>query len=218
MGYSIRGELLLVLGFPIYLVVLVLSIFKKSKRNIEINWLRESVKFVFMVYILILIGVTLFPINIGFKTYLEFFRLPINLIPFKDVFRQIGTVGTAYNGDTSFHIRLILRNVLGNFILLLPLGVITPVIWRKFTGIKNVLILGFGVSAGIELLQLLEILSGIVDVRIVDIDDVILNVLGVILGYLICEGILYLSNKYEVTFIVNMFGKVTKGEQLVEDN
>lgn len=210
MGYSLRGELLLVLGITIYLVVLVISIFKKRKRNIKINWLRESVKFLFMVYALILIGVTLFPINIGFKTYLEFFRLSVNLIPFKDVFRQIGTVGTAYSGDIAFHIRLILRNVLGNFILLLPLGVVAPIIWRKFTQIKNVIILGFAVSAGIELLQLLEIFSGIVFARIVDIDDIILNVSGVILGYLTYKGILYLSNKYNIKFMVNLFAKDTE--------
>lgn len=65
----------------------------------------------------------------------------------------------------------------------------------------------------IELLQLIEILSGRAFVRAVDIDDVILNVLGVIIGYLIYRGIFYLLNKYDIKFMINIFAERTKEQQ-----
>ncbi|MCY6354324.1 VanZ family protein [Clostridium sp. ZS2-4] len=213
MGYSIKGELMLVIGIPIYLVVFAISIFKKYKMNIKISWIRELVKFIFVLYVFLLLGVTLFPLSIGFKHSRDYFRLPINLIPFKEVVEEIGKIGTDYGGDVAFQVRLILRNVGGNLILLLPLGVISPIIWEEFTRIKRVIIQGFIVSICIELLQLIEILSGRAFVRAVDIDDVILNVLGVIIGYLIYRGIFYLSNKYDIKFMINIFAERTKEQQ-----
>lgn len=216
MGYLIDVETL-VLGVPICLIVLAISIFKKHKKDIKINWIREGVKFIFTLYVFLLVGVTLFPIGIGIKHSTEYFRLPINLIPFKEVVKRISEIGTAYNGDIGFQMSIILRNVGGNLILLIPLGVMSPIIWKKFTQIKMVIIEGFVVSASIELLQLVEILCGI-GLRVVDIDDVILNVLGVIIGYLIYRSIFYISNKYNIKFMINMFAENTKKQQSNRDS
>lgn len=216
MGYLIVGKLLLVVGVPIYLIISAIIILKKYKMDIKISWIREVVKFIFVLYVFLLLGVTLFPISIGFKHSPNYLRLPINLIPFKDVVEEIGKIGTTYRGDVAFHVNLILRNVGENLILLLPLGVISPIIWKQFTRIKRVIIQGLMVSVCIELLQLIEILSGRVLARAVDIDDVILNVSGVIIGYLIYRGIFYLSNKYDIKFMINTFAERTKEQQLDE--
>jgi len=134
----------------------------------------------------------------------NYYRLPINLIPSKDVVEQIGSISTSYGGDIAFSIRLILRNVLGNLILLTPLGVISPILWKQISSIKMVIKQGFIVSVCIELLQLIEILTRIVSARAVDIDDVILNVLGIVIGYLIYRIIYYLSNRYSINFMTNI--------------
>ncbi|MBS4537542.1 VanZ family protein [Clostridium sp. D2Q-11] len=210
MGYSLRSEFIVIIGIPIYLVVFAIHIFKRYKKNIKIKWFRELVKFVFVIYVLMLMSVTLFPIYIGIDHDPNYYRLPINLIPFKNVIKEIGMIGTSYGGDIVFHIKLILRNVVGNTILLLPLGVMSPIIWGKFTRVKMIILEGLIVSIFIELLQLIEILSGIAFMRAVDIDDLILNVLGVIIGYLIYKLTFYISNKYHIKSIMNLFAESTK--------
>ena len=76
------------------------------------------------------------------------------------------------------------KQVVGNFIMLLPLGIYLPVLYRKlrrFPGFFAVLFICLFVSIGIELLQL------ITSYRSVDIDDVILNTLGGCFGFIIYQ-------------------------------
>ena len=76
------------------------------------------------------------------------------------------------------------KQVVGNFIMLLPLGIYLPVLYRRlrrFPGFFAVLFICLFVSIGIELLQL------ITSYRSVDIDDVILNTLGGCIGFIIYQ-------------------------------
>ncbi len=67
-------------------------------------------------------------------------------------------------------------NFLGNILVFVPLGLMTPLLWERFRRFWKVLLLGAGVSLGIETLQLLL-------PRGTDVDDVWLNTLGAALGY-----------------------------------
>ncbi len=66
----------------------------------------------------------------------------------------------------------------------MPLGFLAPILWDKYKKFKSTVLLGFSISASIELLQLIESLFSGVG-RITDIDDVICNVIGSIVGYCI---------------------------------
>ncbi len=68
-------------------------------------------------------------------------------------------------------------HVFGNMFWFVPLGFLTPMISKKFNEIKGILILSFIFSFTIELFQFF-FNSGVSD-----IDDIILNVLGSLLGY-----------------------------------
>jgi glycopeptide antibiotics resistance protein len=70
-----------------------------------------------------------------------------------------------------------MRNLLGNLALLLPLGLLGPIAVPALDRWWRVAILALLVSTAIELTQLL------VPDRSADIDDVIVNVLGALLGY-----------------------------------
>jgi glycopeptide antibiotics resistance protein len=85
----------------------------------------------------------------------------------------------------------------------MPLGFLTPILWKKFRHYKNVALLGLAVSITIELLQLLESFVGGWG-RITDIDDVICNVLGTILGYLIYVLIMKMGDKYKIRVVNNL--------------
>jgi glycopeptide antibiotics resistance protein len=76
------------------------------------------------------------------------------------------------------------KQILGNFVMLLPLGIYLPVIYKRLRKVYDffvVLLICFLVSVVIELLQLAT------SYRSADIDDVILNTLGGGAGFLIYQ-------------------------------
>ncbi len=69
----------------------------------------------------------------------------------------------------------------GNVALFLPLGLLLPLVWEPIFGrLVPTLIVGVALSSGIELAQLT-----LVDGRVAATDDVILNVAGVLAGWLL---------------------------------
>lgn len=67
-------------------------------------------------------------------------------------------------------------NLVGNIALLVPLGFLAPFVYRNMTWKRS---LALGVGAGLSI----EIMQTVLRVGIFDIDDVILNALGVMIGY-----------------------------------
>ncbi|HEU5139399.1 MAG TPA: VanZ family protein [Bacillales bacterium] len=181
--YLITGGLIFILGVVCYLVGRVLLLGIRYKNHRPIDWLKEIIRFLFVIYICKVVSVTLFPLPVGFNSGIENITRSINLMPFKSIIENISHIGVAYDGDVQFMIGLILRNVGGNLLLLLPLGFLVPLLWLTFRHFKKMVLLGLTVSICIELLQLIETWAGGWS-RITDIDDIILNVLGVMLGYL----------------------------------
>lgn len=92
-----------------------------------------------------------------------------NLVPFHTLSIYLANLGSWFW----------MRNLLGNLALLLPLGLLGPVAIPALDRWWRVAILALLVSTAIELTQLL------VPDRSADIDDVIVNVLGALLGYVI---------------------------------
>lgn len=69
-----------------------------------------------------------------------------------------------------------IKNTMLNVLLFVPLGIFLPFLWRKYGKLKNTFLFGFGLSLSIELLQILTY-------RATDINDLIANTLGTVLGY-----------------------------------
>ena len=67
-------------------------------------------------------------------------------------------------------------NLIGNVVMLVPIGFIVPFIYGKMTWKKSLIL---AIAAGLAIEGMQEIWH----VGIFDIDDVILNALGVMLGY-----------------------------------
>ncbi|WP_176523720.1 VanZ family protein [Bacillus paramobilis] len=193
--YMINGSVFIIVGVIYYLIVRSIFIGMKSKKGV--NWWKELISFLFVIYIGMVVAITLFPIPIGFSTGIENIRLSINIIPFASIIKDIGKIGITYDGDVLFMIGLIVRNVGGNILLLMPLGFLAPIIWDKFKKIKNTILLGLAISISIELLQLIESLFSSW-IRITDIDDVICNVIGSIVGYFIYKITLMLASKFNI--------------------
>ncbi|HDR7517740.1 VanZ family protein [Bacillus mobilis] len=208
--YTINGNVFILLGVICYLLVRIILIGMKNKKGV--NWWKELISFLFAIYIGMVIAVTLFPIPIDFSTSIEHIRLSINVIPFVSIIKDIGKIGIAYDGDVLFMIGIIVRNVGGNILLLMPLGFLAPIIWGTFKKLKNTILLGLVISISIELLQLMESLFSSWG-RITDIDDVICNVIGSIVGYWIYKITLMLASKFNFR-VLNKTN--SKGMELTE--
>lgn len=74
---------------------------------------------------------------------------------------------------------LLSYQVIGNFIMLLPLGIYLPLLYKNMQGFFKVLLTCMLFSASIELMQL------VTNFRVTDVDDIILNTLGAGLGFII---------------------------------
>lgn len=70
------------------------------------------------------------------------------------------------------------KNTILNILLFVPLGILLPFLWKKYNTLKATLMFGFGMSLSIEILQILTY-------RATDINDIIANTLGAVLGYFI---------------------------------
>ena len=73
--------------------------------------------------------------------------------------------------------RDLLLNIIGNCAMFIPTGILTPVLYRHLDSFKKTVLTGFLISLSIEIIQLPFA------VRASDIDDLILNTLGVMVGY-----------------------------------
>ena len=72
-----------------------------------------------------------------------------------------------------------------NVLLFIPLGFFLPFLWKKFSSFWYTVLFGFCASALIEILQIFTL-------RATDINDLITNTFGTVLGYLLARLFLWL--------------------------
>ena len=90
----------------------------------------------------------------------------INLVPLSSIARGFRQGGA-----------LFLINIVGNIVVFLPLGLLLPSIDKRFNSWVRIMIIGITISLLIETLQLVSAQ------RVADVDDLLLNGIGAVLGY-----------------------------------
>jgi len=146
------------------LVILVLAEMVLIIKKIPLN--KNLLFVIFIIYCTLVVSVTLFPIPYQEKGY----DIAYNFKPFSSITNFL-RAGISYT----------MRNIVGNIILSLPLGILLPLISKK-KSFSNIFVLSVIFAICIELLQLkINLLIGY-RYRSVDVDDVILNTLGAIIG------------------------------------
>lgn len=80
-----------------------------------------------------------------------------------------------------------IKNLLGNFVLFLPMGIFLPILFKRLSIFKKYII------TIILVLLLIEIIQVITRLGSFDIDDLLLNLLGAILGFSIYKLLVQLK-------------------------
>ncbi len=182
-GYILNMIPYMIITIPIYLIVRII-IFKTKKK--KINWYHETGLFLFVIF---LVGLASQTIITKFEFGMNGFGIvksgghETNLIPFKviiDTYKEVFVNG---------YINYFIINFLGNIIMFMPIGFFIPLLWKANN--KKVIIAGFCSSLFIEICQLFL-------TRGTDIDDLMLNTIGTILGLLLYR---FLYNKFKNNII-----------------
>lgn len=153
----------------------------------KINLKKSIVWVLFLVYLLLLFRVILLKYGFTYSLYLmkNHGSIPLderirhsNFLPMKTIFYYL------FQHD---NFRVSIENLVGNLIAFAPLGFLLPFLSPKIKKFKNIFYASLILSLFFEITQLLTGLGSF------DVDDLILNVLGAILGlylYYLFEKIL----------------------------
>lgn len=147
--------------YPLFCILLpcMLYVLIQTKRfHRRTNFIHMIWVFIFLYYVYLVLETT------GIGTIWKIGLYPgmklqeeINLIPFRD----------------GISLSMIL-----NVVMFMPLGFLLPLLWKEYQSLVRTAIIGFCFSCGIEFCQLFNR-------RVSDVDDLLMNTLGAILGWLI---------------------------------
>lgn len=164
------GQLLILLGW-----VLFRSVAARKKKKLD--WKQEAWQLLFLVNLMVIYRMTFHP----------FARTDGKVQPL--IFEAVAAWPFRINWVPLVNLldyesrKDMLLNLIGNFAMFIPTGILTPLLYRNLDSLKKTVLTGFLISLAIEVIQLP------LAVRCSDVDDLILNTLGCLAGY----GILFLA-------------------------
>ena len=140
-------------------------------KNRKVNWKFEAKQIFFLINLLVIYRFTFHPFSkVDGQVQPLIFDIAtswpfrVNLVPFVNLM------------DYAVKREMIV-NLIGNFAMFIPTGIMTPLIYKNIDGVKSVVLTGFLISLVIEVIQLPFA------VRASDVDDLILNTAGCLAGY-----------------------------------
>lgn len=169
-----------------------------KKRKTSVKWNIEILRLLFVCYLTGLINLTLVPhnlwSNIWALIYIGYSGSQIEL--FNGSFNFVPTIFKIISGDLSFG-SWVKTMLAGNLLMFVPMGFFLPLISEKIN-IKSVLKISVIVPVVVEIIQ--PVVG-----RSFDVDDLILNFIGILIGYYVAIGIKALTYKIRgITYKHNM--------------
>jgi glycopeptide antibiotics resistance protein len=168
---------------PVWIVYrLLLIIYLQRKKN-TVNPTRELLLFLFVAYIGSVVAVTIVPATISGFNDPDAMRL--NVVP---IINTIKNYIDSLSEVSGFETRAAIENIAGNLMLFIPMGIFGPLLFKNIDSLKKVIVICIGCSFSIETIQYFSRAFG--TFRTADIDDIILNTIGGILGWVIYATII----------------------------
>ena len=162
-------------------IIIILSVKKENKRKIIL--VAESVMlfmYVNIIFILVFGGFRIFQSGHNNQSILEYIKFNSNFIPFKTIYNYFSIYFAGH-----INMSIVIENLLGNFMMFMPMGFLLPAIFKKQNKWFLFLATLASMLLGIEVAQLIFRLGSF------DIDDFILNMAGACLIFaIIRKGII----------------------------
>lgn len=138
--------------------------------------IRGVILILFATYCTLLLYILFLDARTSHLTYFEHIKRSINLLPFKTIAEYISRIS-----ENSINLSSFIKNIFGNSILFIPMGFFLPCISKRIIKMKNIIFINIIIIVGVELIQLFSTLGSF------DIDDILLNLIGSIIGYSITK-------------------------------
>ena len=171
----------MLIALPIIVIVRAIFVSNFKKKDIKTTFWHEIGIVLFAIFLVGLASQTIIPkfeFGVGgFNIVNHNLENKINLIPgqvFVDTWREC-----VVNGYWNY----LIINFIGNICMFVPIGFCIPLLWKGMSFKKTALI-GLAISLFIELCQIPQ-------ARGTDIDDLWLNTLGAVLGYILYIAVLH---------------------------
>ncbi|WP_348638090.1 VanZ family protein [Bacillus thuringiensis] len=177
-------SILVILGF---VFLFIIDRIKKKKFPIIIQLIRYSI----VIYVLFVMKLVFFPIMYLYKssgpeiTQSMFYQL----IPFHEIYKTFFVTGNYIQ-------------VFGNLLLLFPLGVYMGLLSKRAVSVRYVFKISLFTTLTIEIVQLIIDYITFMPNKVFDVDDIILNVTGCLLGWLFLK---FMSSELEKLQIPTAF-------------
>ena len=140
---------------------------RKQGKTLKILWwVYIALLFVFVV---VKFKGSFYELSDRINTYSMQGSINYNLIPFRSMSAQIERITQWWA----------LKNLLGNIIPFIPFGFLLPVTYKKFSSAISIFVIGLASILLIEIFQFFTKLGNF------DVDDIILNMIGIVCGYVI---------------------------------
>ena len=161
----------------------------KKRRN-TVSWGTEIMRWLFVCYLTGLINLILVPANLWMCIWANVFvgYSHSEIVFFSGDFNLVPTVIKLITGELTIG-RWVLKMLVYNFLMFVPFGFFLPFVFEK---INNRSIWKIAVIVPI----VVEVIQPVVG-RSFDVDDLILNFAGIIVGYFIALGIKNISQRKE---------------------
>lgn len=119
-------------------------------------------------------------------TYWQQLRANLNVKPLDTVWRFCWVLR---NSQDAAAVRHAVVNLVGNVVMFVPLGALTPYIWVKLQKFWRHFLYMMLIIVCIEVLQLITLLGSC------DVDDLLLNLAGTTIGFLLWKAMSYIIKK-----------------------
>lgn len=180
-GYTL-GPAPLMIGAVI--LALVVCAYRARKGN---SHARVAAIGAFVVYVAGVLAMTVFPLHFGRPAFSmaadPLWRDSVNLVPFRTITLYLRSLLLDAQLSRPQLAAIARANLLGNLALLAPVGLLAPAVWPHVRRWWRVAMLGVVAATSIEALQFARRFVLGMAGRSIDIDDVLLNAVGALLGY-----------------------------------
>ena len=137
---------------------------------------RETMQVIFILYLVVVAAATIVPLQ----------PIAVSGVGSLSFVPGRSTIGCYLQmKGTPVEVVICSMQLVGNVILFVPMGLLLPFVWSKSISSRGIVASALVVSVTIEVIQYLQRFMGMK--RSADVDDVILNVVGALIGYLLIK-------------------------------
>lgn len=169
---TIKAPILIFL-VPVYIIFRIRKINKNQ--NGEINSMDEVLKFICMLYGIILIGGQVFPIEVSNFGLQGYSNIDFHVLPLLTIEENINNMGLSS----------VMFSIIRAFIMYIPIGLFLPIISERFRKLSNCIMVYIVGCAVVIMIKILFNVIGLHDRVFVSFDYSIFRVIGITMGYMI---------------------------------